>query len=93
MAKYIFQFHYEKKPEIFTWLDTTDISEIFKDFASTVKENKDDLIFYFKGSPFRYKDCEFNLSLKNRILSQVKPNETINIIDFFKKNKKANFWI
>ena len=90
MTKYIFQFHYEKKPdEIITWLDTTNISEVFKDFASTVKENKDDLIFYFKGSPFRYKDCEFNLSFKNRIISQVKPKETINIIVFsLKKTKK-----
>ena len=90
MPKYSFQFHYEKKTnEVIIWNDSDNISEPFNDFSKTIKENKDDLIFYFKGSSFRYKDCETNISFRDRILSQVKPFGIINILVFsLKKTKK-----
>ena len=90
MPKFTFKFHFEKKPdEIINWNDSDHISQPFKDYSRKINENKEDLIFYYKGSSFKYQDCEKNSLFKNEMFSEINPNKTINIIAFpLRKTKK-----
>ena len=89
MPKYSFKFHYEKKPdEIVTWRDTDSIYEPFKAYSNKIKENRDELIFYYKGVSFKYRDCEKNETFMNDLFYQIDPNNNINIIVFPIKKKK-----
>ena len=89
MTKYKFKFHFEKKPDqIISWKDTDNISEPFKEYSRKIEEDKEDLIFYYKGSSFKFKDCK-NKSFKEEVFSQITPEQTINIIAFpLRKTKK-----
>ena len=82
MVKYTFKFYYEKKPdETVTWKDTDNIFEPFKEYSKKIKENKDELIFFYKGLSFKYKDCE-KKTFKDDVFSEINPDNTINIIVF-----------
>ena len=82
MVKYTFKFYYEKKPdETVTWKDTDNIFEPFKEYSKKIKENKDELIFFYKGLSFKYKDCE-KKTFKDEVFSEINPDNTINIIVF-----------
>ena len=90
MSKFTFKFHFEKKPdETITWTDSDNISDPFKEYSRKIKENKEEIIFYYKGSSFKYNDCENNISFKNEIFSKIEPNKTINIFAFpLRKSRK-----
>ena len=89
MTTYTFKFHFEKKPdEMITWSESSNISDPFKEYSRKIKENKEDLIFYYKGSSFKYNECEKN-SFKNEMFSKISPNAPININAFpLRKTKK-----
>ena len=83
MSQFTFKFHFEKKPdELITWTDTDNISDPFREYSRKIKENKEDLIFCYKGSSFKYDECDTNPSFKNEMFSRIEPNKTINIIAF-----------
>ena len=90
MPKCSFKFHYEKKPdEDVVWKDSDNIYEPFKEYSKRIKENKDELIFYYKGISFKYKDCEINETLMNDLFNKTSLNSNINIMVFpLKKTKK-----
>ena len=90
MTIYKFKFHFEKKPDqIINWKDSDNISEPFKEYSRKIEENKEELIFYYNGSSFKYQDCQKNKFFKEEVFSQISPEQTINIIAFpLRKTKK-----
>ena len=83
MTEYKFKYHFEKKPdEIIIWKNSNNIIEPFKDYSRRIKENKDELLFFYKGFSFKYKDCEKNSKFKDEVFSDINPNTIINIIVF-----------
>ena len=92
MPTYKFKFHFEKKPDqLIDWKDTDNISEPFKEYSRKIKENKEALIFYYKGSSFKYQDCLKNKLFKDDFFGQINPEQTINIFAFpLRKTKKLS---
>ena len=95
MPKCYFKFHYEKKPdERITWNNSDNIFEPFQQYSKKINENKDELVFYYKGLSFKYKDCESNETLMNDLFnknSSDSTNSDINIMVFpLKKTRKLS---
>ena len=92
MTIYKFKFHFEKKPDqIIDWKDTDNISEPFKEYSRKIKEDKEELIFYYKGSSFKYQDSLKNKFFKEEVFGQINPEKAINIFAFpLRKTKKLS---
>ena len=89
MNNLTFKFHFEEKPDqIIICKNTDHISEPFKEYSRIIKENKEDLIFYYKGSSFKFNDCEKNKSFKQEMFCQINPDIPINIIVFTLRKTK-----
>ena len=90
MSQISFKFYFESKPdEVIQCKKSESILEPFTRYSRKKEEKIDDLIYYYKGSIFKYDEFNKNKLYINEVFDQEELKGTINIFAFpLRKTKK-----
>ena len=93
MSSYVkFKFHFEKKPdEIIQCKEKESILEPFTQYSRKIQEKANELIYYYKGSIFRYDIFNKNKRFINEVFDENERNSIINIFAFPLRKSKNLF--